>query len=469
MEWAGKRVAVLGLGVSNMALLRYLVRHGASITAYDRQTPDELGVTYRELVKMPVELRLGLEHHEMNDLHQFEKVFVTPGMPKHLQVLREAERRGTELSSEIQVLMERCPAKIIGITGSSGKTTTTALIGEILSAAGLRVHVGGNIGRPLIEIVDDIQSDDWVVLELSSFQLDRLKRSPHIGVITNITPNHLQEHGSMEAYIEAKAENVRWQQPHDWAILNWDDPIVKKFGHQVSSSVRFFSALETLKVGVFIQDERIVIARPDSLPVEVCRLEEVRLLGRHNVENVLAAVAAAEQTGVPIAAMREAIRQFEGVPHRLELVHDSWGVRYYNDSISTTPERAIAGIRSFNEPVVLIAGGYEKGLPFDGMAEAINERVKTLILIGDTAQAIEDAVVRTCADPSLLPEIIHAGSFETAVIKAIQAAVSGDVVLMSPGCASFGMFRNFTERGEAFRRLVGKHVNALRSPTQKVQ
>ncbi len=470
MDWAGKRVAVLGLGMSNMALLRYLIRQGAVITAYDQQSPAGLGETYRELLEMPVELRLGVQHHEMQDLHQYDRVFVTPGMPKNLDVLVEARRRGAVLSSEIQLFMDLCAAPIIGVTGSSGKTTTTALIGEMLAAAGLRVHVGGNIGRPLIETVDDIAETDWVVLELSSFQLDQLRRSPHIAVVTNITPNHLQEHGSMEAYVAAKTEIVRWQEKSDWAVFNWNDPTVRNFAAYTVGQVRYFSSSQALQAGVFIRDGEIVIARPDSWQqTVVCHLDEIRLLGKHNVENVLAAVAAVEPVGVPASVMRDVIREFKGVPHRLELVEEAWGVRYYNDSISTTPDRAVAGIRSFSEPIILIAGGYDKGLPFDRMAEAVNEHVKTLILIGETAQAIQEAVERIRAGQSASPEIIHAASLEDAVMKAVHCAVSGDVVLLSPGCASFDMFRNFAERGDAFRRLVGKHVSLMRPPAQKVE
>lgn len=470
MDWAGKRVAVLGLGVSNMALMRYLLRHGAVITAYDQQSPDGLGETYRELLHMPVELRLGVQHHEMQDLHLYDRVFVTPGMPKNLEVLIEAERRGAVWSSEMQLFMDRCPARVIGVTGSSGKTTTTALIGEILKAAGRRVHVGGNIGQPLIEIVDDMDRTDWVVLELSSFQLDRLGRSPHIAVVTNISPNHLQEHGSMEGYIEAKTEILRWQGQADQAILNWDDPTARNFSAYAGGQVHYFSAAEALRTGVFIQDDQIVIARPDTWrSTVVCRLDEIRLLGSHNVENVLAAVAAADQSGVPAAVMREVIREFQGVPHRLELVEEAWGVRYYNDSISTTPDRAVAGIRSFDEPIILIAGGYDKGLPFDRMAKAIRAKVKTLILIGETAEAIHDAVMRHTSMESVLQEIIHAETLDAAVTKAVHVAAPGDVVLLSPGCASFDMFRNFAERGEAFRQLVGKHINMARPPAQKVE
>src|SRR5690625_4398139 len=264
MEWAGNRVAVLGLGVSNMALMRYLIRRGAEITAYDQQSPSGLGTTYHELLNMPVKLRLGVQHHEMQDLHQFDQVFVTPGMPRNLDVLVEAQRRGAVLSSEIQLFLDHCAAKVIGVTGSSGKTTTTALIGEILAAAGWRVHVGGNIGRPLIETVDDIAKTDWVVLELSSFQLDRLDRSPHIGVVTNISPNHLQEHGSMGAYIEAKTEILRWQGQSDRAILNWDDPMARHFCSHTDGQVRYFSSTQALEAGVFIQDDQIVITRPGS-------------------------------------------------------------------------------------------------------------------------------------------------------------------------------------------------------------
>lgn len=454
MKWNRRQVAVLGLGVSNTALIRYLVANGAHVTACDRKTREELGATYGQLESLGVRFQLGEGYLER--LERFSTIFVTPGMRKDLPELVHARSRSVEISSEMQLFFSQCKARIIGITGSSGKTTTTTLIGEILSASGYNTWVGGNIGTPLIERVNSLGTDHWVVLELSSFQLETMTRSPNIGVVTNISPNHLDMHGSMGAYVDAKRHVYRHQDPNDWLVLNHDDAWADEMEMEAPGNVRRFSRRGPVIQGAFVDDDRIVLARSAQRRrtlEQVCSVSDIRLLGEHNVDNVLAAVTAADLCGVRLSTVRDVVASFTGVPHRLELVRDVWGVRYYNDSIATTPARAAAGIRAFAQPIILIAGGYDKGIPFDELAAAIHENeVKAVITLGETAEKIELAIKEY--GPGNWPKVDRAGSFEAAVERAHAMAVAGDVVLLSPGCASYGMFRNFEERGARFRQLV---------------
>lgn len=455
MEWRGRHVAVIGLGLSNTALIRFLVAKGARVTACDRKTREELGEVYDQLAPLGVTFRLGPGY--LSDLDGVDAVFVTPGMRKDLPELVQLREAGVLVSSEMQLFFELCKARIVGVTGSSGKTTTTTLIGEILSAAGYDVVVGGNIGRPLIDLAEQLRPDQWVVLELSSFQLETMSLSPHIALVTNISPNHLDMHGTMEAYVAAKKRIYRAQQPNDWLVLNNEDPWANEMEMEAPGNVRRFSRKGPVVQGAFVDGGRIVLARSAQRRrtlEQVCLLEDIRLLGEHNVENVLAAVTVADLCGVRLTTVRDVVASFTGVPHRLELVREAWGVKYYNDSIATTPTRAAAGIRSFKAPVILIAGGYDKGIPFDELAEAVcTGSVKAVVTVGQTADKIE-AAIKARSGASGGPVLERAATFEDAVRRAHALAVPGDVVLLSPGCASYGMFRNFEERGQRFRELV---------------
>lgn len=456
MDWTGRRVAVIGLGISNSALIRYLVRKGAKVTGCDQKPRDALGTVYDDLASLGIDFRLGDDY--LADLEQYEAIFLTPGIRKDLPEIEHARRRGVVISSETELFFRLCRARIIGVTGSSGKTTTTTLIGEILSASGYDVRVGGNIGQPLIESVESLRPDQWVVLELSSFQLENLHASPDIALVTNISPNHLDHHGTMAAYVRAKKQIYRHQRKNGWLILNDDDGWADEMEFEAPGNVRRFSRRGPVSQGAYIDGDRVVIARSGQRRrtlEQVCLLSDIRLLGRHNLENVLAAVTVTDLCGVRLSTMRDVIASFTGVPHRLELVRDVWGVQYYNDSIATTPMRAVAGIESFSQPIVLIAGGYDKGLSFDPMVEALRDNVKALVTVGETAPKIEATLQEHAAKrPGNWPSVHRARSFEEAVEKAHALAAPGDVVLLSPGCASYGMFRNFEERGMRFRELV---------------
>lgn len=469
MQWTGKRVSVVGLGKSNRALIRYLVRHGALVTARDQKTAAELGAAYDELCALGVEFRLGPGY--LQDLWRSEGVFLTPGMPKDLPEILRARAAGVPITSEVNLFFDRCRAPIIGVTGSSGKTTTTTLIGAILEAAGLKVYVGGNIGRPLIELVDDIEPTAVVVLELSSFQLELLRKSPQVAVVTNISPNHLDVHRTMEAYVDAKRNIYRYQRPQDIVVLNRDDETTAAMASEAVSRVVWFSRRQEVENGAFISDRRIILSRRvrgERSLTDVCAVSEIRLRGEHNLENVLAASAVGQLLGVTVGTIREVVTSFTGVAHRLELVREAGGVRYYNDSIATSPARAIAGLRSFDEPVVLIAGGYDKQLPFDELAEVIVEKTRAVFLIGETAPKIRDAIERAAAKLGRKPLVKLCADLEEAVRSAKDAAQPGDVVLLSPACASYDMFQDFEQRGERFRKLVHSLTEEAAPDIQRV-
>lgn len=445
-RYAGKRVTVVGLAREGTALVRFLAEAGARVTANDRGTPSSLAAATESLKSLPVEFRLG--EHPLELFLASDHIFVSPGVPQQLPPLVEARRRGVPISSETQLFFELCGARIIGVTGSSGKTTTTALAGRMLEQAGLPVHVGGNIGIPLLERLDSIRAEDWVLLEMSSFQLETLPYSPHVGALLNVTPNHLDRHGDMESYRAAKINILNYQRPGDWAVLNADDPVtsaVKPRGRAV-----WFS-LEKAVEGSFPRDGWITVRR-DGVSTRVCPAASVKLLGRHNLANVLAASAIGLAVGVPAEAMVGAIDGFRAVPHRLELVGELDGVRFYNDSIATAPERSVASLRSFDAPTVLIAGGRDKALPMGEWAREIRRRVKALVLMGESADAIARAVAEPGeGDP---PRIVRVAGMDEAVAHARRAASAGDVVLLAPGCTSFDMYRDFEERGNRFREAV---------------
>jgi len=469
MEWTGKRVSVVGLGKSNMALIRYLTRHGAIVTAHDQKDETQLGPAYGELCALGVELRLGRGY--LRGLSFADGIFLTPGIPKDLPEILRAKAAGVPITSEINLFFDRCRAPIIAITGSSGKTTTTTLIGAILEAAGLKVYVGGNIGRPLIELVDDIEPGAVVVLELSSFQLELLRKSPQVAVVTNISPNHLDVHRTMEAYVDAKRNIYRHQRPQDVVVLNHDDRITAAMALETPSRVVWFSRTREVENGAFIGDGRVILSRRvrgERSLIDVCAVSDIRLRGEHNLENVLAACAVGHLLGATAGTMREVVTSFTGVAHRLELVREAGGVRYYNDSIATSPARAIAGLRSFDEPVILIAGGYDKHLPFDEFAEVVVEKARAVFLIGETATKIRDAIERAAQERGAGPAVKLCADLQEAVRSAKEAARPGDVVLLSPACASYDMFQDFEQRGERFRKVVHSLTEEAAPDIQRV-
>ena len=442
----GKKVAVLGIGVSNTPLLRLLVRAGARVTACDKKSEDELGERAAELRALGVQLYTGPDYLDGVEASGAELVFRTPGMRPDLPALMRARARGAEITSEMEVFFAVCPCPIIAVTGSDGKTTTTTVIAEMLRAAGRRVFLGGNIGTPLLDRTGEMSADDLCVLELSSFQLMSMRQSPHIAVVTNLAPNHLDVHRGMEEYVDAKRNIFRFQAPDDVLVLNLDNAVTRSFAAESRAEVRFFSRLDRPVHGVWLDGTRIVCDWQ-----ELMNRSDIRIPGDHNVENYMAACAAVAGLVSP-AVMRQVAREFPGVEHRLELVRAIGGAMWYNDSIASSPTRAIAGLKCFDGLIILIAGGYDKHIPFDGLGREICARVGTLLLCGATADKIEAAVL--AAEGGQKPRIFRLDSLEETVHKAWELAQPGDTVLFSPACASFDQFPNFMKRGERFKDLV---------------
>ena len=440
-QWQGRRIAVLGLGVSNRPLVRLLLEAGCSVTGCDRTTREALDEEVLALERQGCILKVGESY--LDDL-KADLVFRTPGMHPDNPALVKLRENGAEVTSEMEVFFECCPCTILAVTGSDGKTTTTTLISEMLKAAGKKVWLGGNIGTPLLPRCREMEKTDYAVVELSSFQLMDMKRSPHIAVITNLAPNHLDVHKDMEEYVWAKENIFRFQNQEDVLILNADNAITAGFaGNGVT---KFFSRREKQNVyeknGTIYRNGQPLMDKSDIL-----------LPGEHNVENYMAAILAVEGL-VEDAVVRQVAQTFGGVEHRIELVRIKDGVRYYNDSIASSPTRTIAGLRSFPEKVLLIAGGYDKHIPYDVLGPEVCAHVKTLFLNGATANLIRSAVEK---DPNYqpgCPEIVDCGDFESAVRAAAAAAVSGDVVLMSPASAAFDQFKNFMVRGNYFKKLI---------------
>lgn len=454
MELRGKKIAVVGLGVSNLALIRFLLKEGARVTGFDQKTAAELGERYWELAGWPIELQLGPGYLEK--LRGFELIFLTPGMKKNLPEIEKARQEGAKIASEISLFFEFCRAPIIGITGSAGKTTTTTLTGLVLEAEGRwPVYVGGNIGAPLIEKVRDIPPTAWVVLELSSFQLEGMTKSPTIGALLNISPNHLDIHPSLADYVAAKENIFLHQKEEDVAVLNWDNPWTRSMRERAPGRVVLFSRSQELVEGAFCAGGQLVW-RHGGRREEIMPRSEILLPGEHNLENVLAVLAMAKVVGVTTATFRRVVGGFRGVEHRLELVRELNGVKYYNDSIATAPDRTMAALDTIKGPLVLIAGGYDKHIGFDELGQKISETVDYLILLGATADKIQAAVEAAADQAKNPPRIGRVKSLEEAVSLAHAVAQPGWSVLLSPACASYDMFSNFMERGRRFKELVAK-------------
>lgn len=462
MDWEGRRVTVVGLGREGAAVARYLAARGAHVIVTDRKPAEELIPFVQTLQRWPVEYALG-GHPEW--VLNSEMLFVSPGIPPDIPLLARAREMGISLSSETELFFSLCPAPIIGITGSSGKTTTTSLVGEIFRKAGERTWVGGNIGEPLLNVVDDIAPTDRVVMELSSFQLEHLDMSPHIAAVLNITPNHLDRHRSMEAYAAAKRHIVAYQHEDDVAVFGRDDDMAYQMGLETAAHrphrVAWFSAAEPVSWGAYGHAGELIFA-DGAHAHRVGYVHDIRLRGAHNVLNTLAAIAIAGVGGAPVEAMFETIGTFEGVPHRLEEVRTWRDVVFVNDSIATSPERSMAALRSFAEPIVLLAGGRDKDLFWGDWAELVLQRVRKVVLFGEAAGLIREALMEAFSNAAsagistlLTPADVHeAVTLEKAVQTAVEVARPGDVVLLSPGGTSYDAYLDFAERGEHFRRLV---------------
>ena len=444
---AGKNITVIGIGISNLPLIKYLVSLGTNVTACDRRSAEDLGENYTELEKLGVKFNLGDGY--LNNLSG-DMIFKTPGMRYDVPELLKAKENGSIVTSEMEVFFEVCPSHIIAVTGSDGKTTTTTLIHKMMTDAGYKTWLGGNIGNPLLTDTEKMKENDWVILELSSFQLHTMRKSPEIAVITNISPNHLDMHKDYKEYIDAKKNIMLYQNEGDTLIVNADNQVTADIGKSANGAVKYFS--RNGMADVYLDGN--IIKRGI---VEILNIKDIKIPGMHNVENYMAAIAAVSGL-VSKDVIENVAKTFGGVEHRIELVRTLDGVKYYNSSIDSSPNRTINTLRVFPNKVIMIAGGKDKGIPYDEIGPALAEHVKVLILIGATSDKIQealDAEINKTGNGKDI-EVIRATSYEDAVNTARSKAHDGDVVLLSPASTSFDMFRNFEERGNLFKKIVNE-------------
>ncbi len=434
-----KKICVVGIGISHLPLIEYLVTLGASVTACDKRTEAEMGETATYLKSLGVSLSLGETYLEnlSGDL-----IFKTPGLRPDVPQLLAAKEKGIPVTTEMEVFLKLCPAPVTAVTGSDGKTTTTTLVYKLLSAAGFKTHVGGNIGKPLLPEIDSISADDRVVLELSSFQLQTMTQSPEKAIITNITPNHLDYHKDYQEYIDAKKNIMLHQNESNLVILNADNDVTAGLVAEAKGKVLTFSRRRA--ADVCLKETMIYVQGEPVLDIR-----DIRIPGNHNVENYMAAIAAT-YPDVSVDAIRTCAKEFGGVAHRIEFIRELDGVRYYNSSIDSSPNRTKNTLAVFSQPVVLIAGGKDKGIPYDELGPAIRDHVKSLVLIGATADVIAKVAEKDAPD---VPRLF-AKTYPEAVAMAKEQATAGDVVIMSNASTSFDMFKNFEERGNLFKELV---------------
>ncbi len=447
----GKRVFFLGAGISHRELIRQFAAKGAAVTLCDRKSRAQLGAFGEEIAALGVSFELGESY--LSRLREAQIVFRTPGIDYTKPEIQAAVEAGVTVTSEIETFFDLCPCKIVAVTGSDGKTTTTTLIAKILEAAGYTVHLGGNIGRPLLPRIGQVRPEDIAVVELSSFQLISMRKSPDVAVVTNMAPNHLDHHKDMEEYIDAKRNILLWQSESGVAVLNAENGITRSMEPDVQGALRWFSRCNPVENGAYLDADKNLWMAENGAARRVMSLAEIPLPGDHNKENV-ATAAAAVMGLVRDEAIRSVVSTFRGVEHRIELVREKGGVRWYNDSIGTSPTRTIAGLRSFDRKVILIAGGYDKKISYAPLAPEILKSVKTLLLCGATGPVIREEVERCGGyDPAAL-RIESLRDLEACVARANALAEEGDVVLMSPASASFDLYANFEERGRHFKRLV---------------
>lgn len=448
-----RKVAVIGLGVSNLPLLEYLYNKKAQVTVFDERTLEEIPEeTINKINTYEFDTFFG--KNCLENLNGFNVIFRSPScLPTRPELQKEADR-GAIVTTEVEMLMEMCPCKIIGVTGSDGKTTTTSLINAILQHAGYRTFLGGNIGTPLFTKLPEMEPNDIVVLELSSFQLMNMNISPDIAVITNITPNHLNIHKDYQEYIDAKKCIFKNQKENGILILNYDNDITRECSKEANGKVIFFSSKTKLDSG-FIVDDDIIKECNDGIRKHILNTDEVILRGNHNFQNIATALAATK-TLVDTDVAVEAIKKFRPVEHRIEFVREIDGVKWYNDSASSSPTRTISGLNAFKENIILIAGGYDKNLEYEPLAKPVIDKVSTLILIGQTAEKIYDVVKNESEKENKKININMCDTLEQTIEIAKKSAKKGDVVLFSPASASFDMFKNFADRGNKFKDLVNK-------------
>ena len=459
---AGKRVVVFGFGRQGTALARWLPSVGAEVVVTDSRNAKSLGLRRRDYPGV----RFYLGGHPDEVLIGARCICVSGGVPLDLPILIEARERGIPLANDAQLFLERCPAPVIGITGSAGKTTTTALVANIVAKAGYKVWCGGNIGNPLIEDLAKIKADDIVVMELSSFQLELMSSSPRVAAVLNLTPNHLDRHGTFENYASAKANILRYQHVTDVAVLGWDSPGSKALEQVVAGEQLAFSLYDMVPDGAFMLGSRLLVAGSASFdmgPHVVCERDEIPLPGDHNIQNVLAACAitggmglAIDRPGVMPAVMRDSIRSFQPVEHRLETVRELDGVTWINDSIATAPERLLAALASYEEPLVLLVGGADKDLPWESAIHYALRKARHIILFGaDGEKQVASKVMKLMENLRVRDDqLSRVASLDQAVARAAEVAQAGDIVLLSPGGTSYDAYEDFAARGVHFRQLV---------------
>ena len=447
----GKKIAFIGVGVTNTDCIRLFAKKGAEVSVLDRKSREQLGALADEFEQSGIRLVLGDGY--LDGLTGYDAVFRAPGMYFHHPALEKARQEGAVITSEMELFFRLCPCKTYAVTGSDGKTTTTTLIAEMLKASGKKVYKGGNIGRALLPVVEEVSSDDAAVVELSSFQLISMRQSPDVAVITNVAPNHLDVHRDMQEYIDSKKNLILHQDGFSRTVLNRDNAITRDMTGLVRGELLTFSRQEAPRFGAYLRQDGMLCMRCHGAETEILPMEQIRLPGLHNVENFLAAYSAV-WGDVPVEIMARTAREFGGVEHRMELVRELGGVKWYNDSIGTSPTRTIAGLKAFGQKIILIAGGYDKKIPYEPLAPYLCEKVSHLILMGATGPKIQQAL-EACPDYDGQHPALHwAESMEQAVQTADGLAGIGDIVALSPASASFDLYPNFEKRGEHFKRLV---------------
>ena len=447
----GKRIAMCGIGISNTPLIMNFLSKGATVYACDRRSREMIGELADKLESAGAELRLGDGY--LDNL-EVDMIFRTPGMNWNLPELDAARKKGIAVTSEMEVFFDLCPATIFAVTGSDGKTTTTTLIAKLLEAEGKKVFVGGNIGKPLLPEIENIAPEDFVVVELSSFQLISMRKSPDVAVVTNVAPNHLDVHKDMDEYVEAKKNIILHQNAFSRTVLNRDNEITESFRQYVRGQSLGFSMERQLRNGAWLDGEGYLHMAYRGIDVPVMHKSDIAIIGDHNVANYLTAICAVWGY-VGVDSIRKVAKEFGGVEHRIEFIREVDGVKYYNDSIASSPTRTIACLKAFSQKLHLIAGGYDKHIPFEPMVPYVLEKVERLYLCGDTADKIEQAV-KSHKDYSGKPEIIRVKDIAEALQRAHKDTKPGDIVTLSPACASFDAFPNFAARGNYFKELVNK-------------
>ena len=447
MEVAGKKVLVFGSGISGIGAAGLLEERGAEVILYDgNEKLDQQAILEQLGEESKTKVILGAFPEELLDA--LDMVIISPGVPTDLPIVNKMHEKEIPVIGEIELAYLLGRGEVLAITGTNGKTTTTALLGEIMKNACESVFVVGNIGNPYTTVVDETRDDSVIVAEMSSFQLESIDTfRPKVSAILNLTPDHLNRHHTMEAYIQAKMNIAKNQTEEDVCVLNYEDEVLKKFGEEVKADVLYFSSRRRLEKGIYLENGNIIYKNPEDCLV--CNVNELKLLGTHNFENVMTAVAMAAAYGVPMEKIRESIKAFAGVEHRIEFVAEKGGVAYYNDSKGTNPDAAIRGIQAMNRPTVLIGGGYDKDSDYKEWIQSFDGKVKRLVLIGQTKEKIAEEA-KECG----FYDITMADTFEEAMDICIRIAQPGEAVLLSPACASWGMFKNYEERGDKFKEIV---------------